>query len=415
MNTLLLRCTLLSTFAATLAAQSPITVAGTVKVADMSRRDALPPLSPPSESVTLKPAAAGGKAPAGLADVRMGTVTLGGRTLAVAVGKTAADKPHFDALCIDGDGDGTFSDAERQSLDVTARPGQNNRPAGESAKPVDCTLALGKAKLAARANYLRMGDADPTVMLQFPSYLEATVRIGDAEHVIAIADKDLDGAFGSKGDLWTLGKPGDRPASAFALSLLGERRFTAGQLVGITVAPDNQITVTMAAADGPDPKDAAAHRVRVEHQWSERFDKERADFVAQRKLDTSRPRASKPIDWQYVTFEQALAMGAKANKPVFVDVMAFWCVWCYRMDYYTYVDAEVAELLGTQFIPCKILQEQDLAGDYDAMMKRLEARGIPAMGIFDAEGKVLHKIGGWKDPVAFLADLEQGLAAFQGK
>jgi hypothetical protein len=34
------------------------------------------------------------------------------------------------------------------------------------------------------------------------------------------------------------------------------------------------------------------------------------------------------------------------------------------------------------------------------------------MGIFGADGNALHKIGGWKAPVDFLADLKQGAEAF---
>jgi hypothetical protein len=79
--------------------------------------------------------------------------------------------------------------------------------------------------------------------------------------------------------------------------------------------------------------------------------------------------------------------------------MAFWCVWCYRMDYYTYPDQEVADLLDTKFVPCKIIQEQAAPGEYDKMMKeRLKAKGIPAMGVFDANGNLVHQIGGWKKP-----------------
>jgi thiol:disulfide interchange protein len=147
----------------------------------------------------------------------------------------------------------------------------------------------------------------------------------------------------------------------------------------------------------------------------ERFDQEREGFVAQRGLDTSRPLAKQPIDWKYVTFDEALELGRKTGKPVFIDVMAFWCVWCYRMDYYTYPDAEVAALLGGDFVPVKIIQEQDRAGDYDRLMKeKLEARGIPAMGVFRADGSVVHKIGGWKKPEEFIAELKAAKAAFAG-
>jgi thiol:disulfide interchange protein len=174
--------------------------------------------------------------------------------------------------------------------------------------------------------------------------------------------------------------------------------------------------VTATTAAGPDPHDLEKHRHRIEKLWSDRFDEEREGFVEARELDESRPRATTPIAWKYVSYEEALALGEEAGKPIFIDVMAFWCVWCYRMDYYTYVDAEVAKVLNESFVPVKIIQEQAKEGDYDLVMReKLEARGIPAMGIFDAEGNVLHTIGGWMKPEEFLTELEAGLDAFKGE
>ena len=96
--------------------------------------------------------------------------------------------------------------------------------------------------------------------------------------------------------------------------------------------------------------------------------------------------------------------------------MAFWCVWCYRMDWCTYPDAEVTRVLNEDFIAVKIIQEQDLVGDYDLVMKeKLQARGIPAMGIFDGEGNVVQTIGGWKKPEDFLKELAEGKAKFAGQ
>ena len=43
------------------------------------------------------------------------------------------------------------------------------------------------------------------------------------------------------------------------------------------------------------------------------------------------------------------------------------------------------------------------------------AEGIPAMGVFNATGKAIHTIGGWKKPEDFLKDLEAGKAAFAGQ
>jgi uncharacterized protein len=152
-----------------------------------------------------------------------------------------------------------------------------------------------------------------------------------------------------------------------------------------------------------------AHRHRVEKTWFERFDKERDSFVEMRKVDTSRPKAETPIAWKSMTFDEGVALAKKTGKPLFVDVMAFWCVWCYRLDYYTYPDKEVAALLNEKFIPVKIIQELDTAGDYDKVRKLIESRGIPAMGIFGGDGKLIHKIGGWKKPADFVKELEKAL------
>ena len=424
--TALLRTTLLLATAATLAAQKPIAVEASVKTADFTNREAPPPVVPVSETTTLSSTApAGVTLPEGLQDARYGTVKLAGKTIVIAAGKTAADAERTDTLWIDGNADGKWTPEEKLSITVDETPGRGNQPGGERSEPVDVTLRPNGKELTGKATFMKAGNRDPMVGVSFPAYLEAKVDVGGTERIVAIVDKNLDGTFGSKDDLWTLAKPGDRPAQAFALSLLGEKRFVDGHLVGIAVAPNNTVQVTTTPATGPDPKDAAAHRTRVEHDWFERFDKERDQFVEARKLDTKRARATTPIAWNYVSFDEAIALGKKANKPVFVDVMAFWCVWCYRMDYYTYVDQEVAELLNTQFVPCKVIQEQDLAGDYDKLMKeKLEARGIPAMGIFDTEGDVLVKIGGWSPPEdttdpqgkvadGFVTQLRKGLEAFR--
>ncbi|MBK8099425.1 MAG: DUF255 domain-containing protein [Planctomycetes bacterium] len=397
---------------AALVAQKPTVVEAAIKIADTTNRAAMPLVAPLSETVDL---AAADAAVAGLAGCWSGTLSVGGKSVLFAIGKSKDGAERADTIAIDLDGDGRIGDAERMALEVTEVPARGGGQPGERGKPVEVTFALGASKLSAKANYMKMGER-PVVNVQFPGYLEGKATIAGSERIVCVLDKNFDGRFDGAEDLWMVGKAGDRPMQSYALSLLGERRFTDGHLVSLKVGADNSLAVTEEAASGPDQKAAAAHRERVEHMWAGRFDKEREQFVTQRKLDTTRPRAAKGIEWHYVSFDEAIALGKKANKPVFIDVMAFWCVWCYRMDYYTYIDQEVADTLNHKFIACKIIQEQDVAGDYDKMMKeRLEAQGIPAMGIFDGDGKRLHKIGGWKAPADFLTDLQTGLTAFGGK
>lgn len=399
---------LLLTLCCAASAQQPISVAGTIKKIDPTNREARPPVAAVSEQIQLAQQASDA---ATVSDAWTGSVELNKKKLAVVIGKSKADAELPDVLWVDLDGNGKLDDVERKPLEVTKRQGRSTAGAAPevlASKPVDLVFATGGAQLEARLVFMRQGEGKPIASLQFPAYLEGTFKIGDAERVVAVLDKDLDGKYGTAGDLWVLAKQGDRPATPYGMSGFGEHRFDGGKSYGIAV-DGTTITITATDAAGPDPKDLAAQRHRAEKTWSDRFDKEREEFVKTRGIDTARPRAQQPIEWRYVTFEQGLAMAKAEQKPLFVDVMAFWCVWCYRMDYYTYVDQQVAELLGGKFVPVKILQEQDAGNDYQKLMEKLGARGIPAMGIFDADGNVVHTIGGWKKPEEFVADLQKGL------
>ncbi len=395
--------------AATAVAQKPVPVEASVKKADMTNRSALPIVAPVSETIQLSDKApAGVSAPEGAHSPWFGTVEVQNKKLGVVLGKASADSEHLDALWLDANADGAFEPGERHEISTNEQKrGNATTVVGQ---PTDVTIAPGGAELAAQFRYQQSGERPPMALLVFPDFLEAKVDVGGQQRIVAVLDKDLDGKFGSKGDLWMLAKAGDRPASPYGLSLLSERRFDNGKLVGIKVTGADKIEVMAADAKGPNPQDMAAHRERVEHEWMKRFDKERDEFVVEKKMDTSRPKAKSPIPWNYVTFDEAIALGKQQGKPVFVDVMAFWCIWCYRLDYYTYPDAEVAALLTDKFVPVKLIEEQDVGNDTARVKEMIKPRGIPAMGIFDAEGNLVHKIEGWRKPEAMVEELQKGLA-----
>jgi thioredoxin-related protein len=242
-------------------------------------------------------------------------------------------------------------------------------------------------------------------------YGAAKVKVGDTEYAVDMMDGDSDGNFGGAKDGWTLrpaAEPVKRPESEYGMTVGKEKRFADGKLFTLAVGK-GKVTLTWSAAEGPDPATLASQRERAEKAWAERFAPEKEGFVKARGMDTSRPLAETPIHWNYVTLAKAKAMAKKADKPLFVDVMAFWCVWCYRMDFYTYPDKAVADLLNNDFIPVKIIQEQDQAGDYSTLMKELGARGIPAMGIWSADGDLVKYISGWSKPSDFETTLKTAL------
>ncbi|MGE0143888.1 MAG: thioredoxin family protein [Planctomycetota bacterium] len=362
------------------------------------------PLAPLSRSATLTagiPADLGH--PEGLHPRFSGKLDIAGNSHAVIAAATDKDAKLPDVVLVDCDHDGHFDGAEWFKPKITEQSA-NGRTMIQS-ESFAVSMQTGAANLTADVRYMGLGDT-ARLMFNFAEQRVASVTIGGETHVLAIADGDFDGVIGGARDLWTIAKEDARPRSSMGLPLVGEGIFADG--VRWTIQCDgDRVSVQSAKADGPNPADEAAVRVRVEHEWAERFDAEREGFVAQRKLDTSRKLATKPIEWRYVTFEQGLAMAKAEQKLLFIDVMAFWCVWCYRMDYYTYPDAEVADYLTANFIPVKIIQEQDRVGDYQKLMDTLKLRGIPAMGVFDGDGAVVHPISGWKAPTDFLAELRK--------
>jgi thiol-disulfide isomerase/thioredoxin len=335
--------------------------------------------------------------------------------LPIMVVKSSADADLPDKLFIDSDGNGKFEASESISLDAQRREQKTRSGTVEMviARKPGLKLKIDGKEFSTDLQFAKRGATASMVQLVFGNYLHAETEIAGKQRVIAIVDSDFSGKYGDQGDMWALTSPAARPTSAYAMHAIGEGHFEAGTLTKISV-DGHQVKLASTKSDGPPAADLAAQRHRAEKIWSDRFDVEREGFIKARGLDTSRPLAKATIEWKQLTFDEGLALSKKTGKPLFVDIMAFWCVWCYRLDYYTYPDKEVADLMNKSFIPVKIIQEQDRAGDYSKVQKKIGARGIPAMGVFDGEGKMLHKISGWKKPEDFVKELQKALEAKGG-
>ena len=370
----------------------------------------LGPVRVPLEWQGTQPTPAGAL-PVGFEQPRFTSIEIRGRKVQIVLGRTSAEAASADRAWIDLDGNGTVEDSELFEFEVQQRKLRDGR-INYSGTVSLVELQHDGHTFPITLTYSQVDQDGPRAMLLVRWYLEGRVDFEGRQYAIVMQDGDGNGRFEDEQDRWgmlQLERLGQDRLPSSALLARGEGLYLDGHRVAATVKPGGRIEIVHKLADGPDPEDLARIRGRIENEWAARFDRERAQFVVDQGLDTQRAVAETPIQWRWVTFDQALELAARENKPLFADVMAFWCVWCYRMDYYTYPDAEVARLLNERFIPIKIIQEQDPAGDYQRVRDLLEARGIPAMGIFGADGKVLHKISGWKKPEAFLTELEQGL------
>lgn len=383
------------------------------------KSDEMPPISPPGAGLsfsTERPEGAPELAEE-LHGAHWARGEIAGKPVHVAIGRKAAEGKAPEVAWLDLNANLKFEEGERHALNPQAQEDSEGAKSW-SGDVENLTAEVGGAKIPLVFSFFQHPEQGLFGRLLFVSWREGRAKLGDAEVVIVLVDGDQDGNCDGERDRWLVYSavaPPQEPASPFGLSAFSEGRFFSGQRVTVHPQGCTRVSISATPAAGPDPRDLASQRRRVEQRWFEHFDKERDDFVKKTELDTSRPRAEAPIQWRYVSFDEAVALAAKEDKPLFVDVMAFWCVWCYRMDYYTYVDAEVAKLLSEDFIPVKIIEEQDPAGDYERVKQMLEARGIPAMGIFDTEGEVLHKISGWEKPSEFVESLRKGLAIFRGE
>jgi hypothetical protein len=373
------------------------------------------PVMPPRESTMLSQERPDDfTAKFDLVDPYFGTVKVGGREIRIILGARSSDSVGPDVAWIDLDADGNLSKSE--SIELT--PEKNDQRNTVNAKKEDLHFRLGGNDLPFNFTYMSYPGRGIYAIVAFDRYLEAEVTLGGETYRVAVIDYDSDGGFGGAKDLWTI-VPADeeiqRPQNAWGLSALDEHRVAGDHRFQLAVQSDDKVVVTAKPGSEPRPEDLASHRERVEHIWFERFDGERDGFIEAQSVDTGRPKADDAIRWNFVSFAKAQEMAKQEAKPLFVDVLAFWCVWCYRMDYYTYPDAEVARLLNESFVPVKIIQEQDPAGDYSPVMEKLGARGIPAMGIWTPDGELVKYISGWKKPSEFVADLQAALAEMAAK
>ena len=68
--------------------------------------------------------------------------------------------------------------------------------------------------------------------------------------------------------------------------------------------------------------------------------------------------AEQPIDW-FPWGPEPFELAQRTGRPILLDVGASWCHWCHVMDEGTYADAEVARILGREFIAVKVDRDEN--------------------------------------------------------
>ena len=105
------------------------------------------------------------------------------------------------------------------------------------------------------------------------------------------------------------------------------------------------------------------------------------------------------IKFQATSWEKALALSAKENKPIFLDISTSWCGYCKRMKSKVYTDAEVAAYYNANFINVIVDGE---VGEGIKLNKKYGVTAYPALIFINPDGSLNHQTKGYHKPDKFI-------------
>lgn len=106
----------------------------------------------------------------------------------------------------------------------------------------------------------------------------------------------------------------------------------------------------------------------VEHKFTNRLQQEKSPYLLQ--------HAHNPVNW-YSWSDEAFALAAKEEKPIFLSIGYSTCHWCHVMEHESFEDEEVATLLNRDYISIKVDREErpDIDHLYMSVCQALTGQG----------------------------------------
>ena len=105
------------------------------------------------------------------------------------------------------------------------------------------------------------------------------------------------------------------------------------------------------------------------------------------------------IDFEDITYEQALEKAKASNKLIFIDAYAVWCGPCKWMSANTFTDKSVGDFYNDNFINLKIDMEK---GEGPELSRKLQVTAYPTLFFINKEGEIVKRVLGAKPPKEFL-------------
>ncbi len=101
------------------------------------------------------------------------------------------------------------------------------------------------------------------------------------------------------------------------------------------------------------------------------------------------------IAWQK-EMAKAQAEAKSQSKFVFADVYTDWCGWCKRLDRDTFDNSDFANFAESKFVCVKVNAEDGAVNKKIA--ESAKVTGFPCGLVFNSDGKLIGKIGGYMKP-----------------
>ena len=123
-------------------------------------------------------------------------------------------------------------------------------------------------------------------------------------------------------------------------------------------------------------------------------------------LFCNRGQAQVGVNFEDLTYSEALSKAAAENKLLFVDCYTSWCGPCKYMSEKVFTQKEAGDFFNPIFISVKYDMEK---GEGKELASRFNVRAYPTFLIICPDGSVQHKIVGGGDLDKFIAKVRQGI------
>lgn len=126
-------------------------------------------------------------------------------------------------------------------------------------------------------------------------------------------------------------------------------------------------------------------------------------FVGDLSKDTTATETEEGIDFQDLTFDEALAKAKKENKLVFLDAYTSWCGPCKMLERTTFKSKKVGDVFNKNFINIRIDMEK---GEGPNISRKYQVRAYPTLILIKPDGQQATRMLGYMKEEQLLAGVK---------